>query len=114
MIGDSASVFSQYPIAMSVINIRNRLALRCQIHYILQRRYVAVHAEYSVRDDENSPKMVRVLQLLLQVIHVFVFVDAPRSFRHSTAFYYSSLVQLIIDYDLPLIYYGEDRPRFRG
>src|SRR5207247_7622116 len=114
MIGDSASVFSQYPIAMSVINIRNRLALRCQIHYVLQRCYVAVHAEYSVCDDENSPKVVRVLQLLLQIIHVFVFVDAPRSFRHPTAIYYASMVQLITDYQVPLINQGEDRPGVGG
>src|SRR5438034_8945480 len=107
MIGDSASVFSQYPIAMSVINIRNRLAPRCQIHYILQRRYVAVHAEYSVRDDENSPKMLRVLQLLHQVTHVFGDVGAARSFRDPTASHSTSMVQLTTDHHLPLITYAD-------
>src|SRR3989442_3413126 len=99
---------------MCIVNVRYGLVLRRQVDDVFEGGDVSVHAEDSVRNDENPSKTISVLQLLFEVAHVFVFVDSPLGLGHSTAVDDASMVELIADDEVPIIYQGEDRSRIRS
>src|SRR5437867_2918307 len=103
VVRNSSTVLSEDPVSMSVVNIDNRLVLFRELHDVLQRRDVAVHAEDSVSDHKDSSKLFRVCKLFFQVIHATMLVDTSLCPSQAAAINDAAMVELIADDEVSLI-----------
>src|SRR6266704_4763782 len=61
VVRDSPSVLAQDSITMSIVNVRDGLVLRGQVDDVFEGGDVAIHAEDSVGNDEDSPETISIL-----------------------------------------------------
>src|SRR6267143_2125334 len=61
VVRDSPSILAKDSIAMSIVNVRYGLILRCQVDDVFEGRDVSIHAEDSVGNDQDSAETISIL-----------------------------------------------------
>ena len=88
MRNDAPASIAQHPFAVGIVHVQHRTMLLGHLGNAVQRRYVPVHGEDAIGDDQY-PLMFgrmpfRIIQHLGEVSHVGVLVDRTIGMREAS------------------------------